>query len=97
MVDDAEFHPLLLSYAEHLRGSLRLLESAEARVHGEHLLQTAHDLKGSGGAYGFQPITETGALLEESLLSGRPPGEVDENIAMLCLLLRRAIRGIEGL
>ena len=97
MADEVDFHPLLHTYAELLRDSLALLEAAEPGANDEQVRKTAHDLKGSGGAYGFDPITDTGAQLETSLRTGAGRTEVDEQIATLCSLLRRAIRGIEEL
>jgi HPt (histidine-containing phosphotransfer) domain-containing protein len=32
----------------------------------------AHDLHGTGGAYGFQPITDIGAMLETSAIAADP-------------------------
>ena len=60
------------------------------------LLRTlAHQLKGSGGGYGFDPITERAADLEASLLNGTDEATVKEKCGVLCETLR-AIRAPEA-
>ena len=52
-------------------------------------LQTvAHQLKGAGGGYGFDCITEVAAKLEAALKDGASDGEIKDCTAALCETLR---------
>jgi HPt (histidine-containing phosphotransfer) domain-containing protein len=52
----------------------------------EGLRRVAHQLKGAAGSYGFQPITQMAASVEDSIRQAQPEEEirrlVDELIAM---------------
>lgn len=79
MADDP-FRPLRLEYLEGARARLPELHaladaSATDVVALAALRRLAHNLRGSGGFYGFTAITEAAAALEELIIAaeGAPP------------------------
>ena len=48
----------------------------------------AHQLKGAGGGYGFDSISEVAGRLEEALKSSAEPAVVADHCAELCDILR---------
>ena len=47
----------------------------------------AHQLKGAGGGYGFQPITDTAARLEQALREGVDASALKDHCQALCEVL----------
>ena len=79
-----EFVAIAVCRAEELEQHLRAGDLASLRT-------LAHQLKGSGGGYGFDLITEQAADLETSLQSGTDAAAVKDKCGVLCETLR-AIR-----
>jgi HPt (histidine-containing phosphotransfer) domain-containing protein len=52
-----------------------------------------HQLKGSGGLFGFMPITEQAALVEAAIRAGRPLQAIAERVEELVHLMQRVERG----
>jgi len=64
--------------AEDVREVRALLAGGAAAPDGDparRLRKLVHDLRGSGGAYGFPAITAAAAAIEDELLAGRAPAE----------------------
>jgi len=76
-----EFAQELPSRATSVEDLLREGELAE-------LQRLAHQLKGAGGGYGFAPITEVAASLEQALKEGADAMVVRDRAATLCETLR---------
>ncbi len=53
------------------------------------LTRAAHRLRGAGGSYGFGPISDAAAALENRLLAGDQPPAVAAEVADLVRTLRR--------
>jgi HPt (histidine-containing phosphotransfer) domain-containing protein len=56
------------------------------------LKRAVHQLKGSGGGYGFQAVTDTAAVAEQQLADGAPVPAIEAKVKELIDLLR----SIEG-
>jgi HPt (histidine-containing phosphotransfer) domain-containing protein len=62
--------PVVGVYLERRRGDVAQLRDALERGDYATIRTLGHQMAGSGGGYGFQPITEIGSALEESALAG---------------------------
>jgi len=67
---DAELKPLVPGYLEHRLRDTGLIRDALTRKDFELIEHLAHILKGSGGGYGFDFISEIGDQMEERAQSG---------------------------
>jgi signal transduction histidine kinase/CheY-like chemotaxis protein len=61
--------PVVGGYLEKRRGDVAKLR--EALIHGDYntIRRLGHQMAGTGGGYGFDPITEIGSVLEDSALA----------------------------
>ncbi len=61
--------PVVGGYLEKRRGDVAKLR--EALIHGDYntIRTLGHQMAGTGGGYGFEPITEIGSVLEDSALA----------------------------
>ena len=94
--DDPEMAELLELFIENLPGRITNLEKAHAARDLPTLHGLAHQLKGVGGGYGFQVITDQAAVLEQLLKEGKEGPEVDEAYHALVHLCRRACGQTQG-
>ena len=65
-IEDEDILELIPGYMESRRNELDVLRDAITRTDFETLRGLGHKLKGSGGAYGFDRISEIGGNLEFS-------------------------------
>jgi len=56
----------------------------------DNLRVVAHQLKGAGGSYGFQSITECAARVEGAIRSREPEEQIRQDVAALVDLCQRA-------
>lgn len=66
MADDEDFKELLEMFVDGLNEKRDLLSSAFNQQDFEALRKVSHQLKGSGGGYGFAGLSERAAHLEEA-------------------------------
>lgn len=66
---DAELAPLVPSFLERRREDAVRLRDAVAAGDFETARSLGHQMKGVGGGYGFQPITDLGAAIEAAAKS----------------------------
>lgn len=64
--------PVVGGYLENRRGDVVKLRTALDSGDYAMIRTLGHQMAGTGGAYGFEPITEIGSALEESALAGDP-------------------------
>lgn len=64
--DDPDIAPIIHQFVGNLAGQLDAMRHALAKSEYECLCRLAHRLKGAGGSYGFQSLTDAGKLLEEA-------------------------------
>ena len=62
------------AFLEHCRENLIAMRSAVDRDDFEAVLVIGHNMRGSGGGFGFQPITDIGAALEQAADRGDVSG-----------------------
>jgi signal transduction histidine kinase/CheY-like chemotaxis protein len=62
--------PVVGGYLEKRRGDVAQLRDAAGRGDYATIRRLGHQMSGTGGGYGFDPISEIGSLLEESALAG---------------------------
>lgn len=63
---DVELKELAVSYLENRRKEIPQLKEALEKQDFEQIRTLAHRMKGSGGGYGFDEITEIGRAMEEA-------------------------------
>jgi CheY-like chemotaxis protein/HPt (histidine-containing phosphotransfer) domain-containing protein len=82
---DDTLRELLPMYMESLKGYVLGLETAAERDDRLALAHIAHQLKGTGGSYGYDAITAAGAELESVLEEGTiDPRAATQRLIMLC-------------
>jgi HPt (histidine-containing phosphotransfer) domain-containing protein len=67
--DDPDMAELLVEFAESLRESCERLRTCLESGDLESMRRLGHQLKGSGGGYGYPQITEAGGALENEIRS----------------------------
>lgn len=67
------------------------LESDRGSATLERLAYLAHQLKGSGGSYGYQRISDDAASLEKAIEEGRIDGELSTYVTSLRTEIDRAV------
>jgi HPt (histidine-containing phosphotransfer) domain-containing protein len=80
LMDDPELRELLREFVAELPQRFAALEKAAAVQDWQEVRRLAHQLKGSGGSYGFPAITAAAAEVEEAT---REPAWVGKAIASL--------------
>ncbi len=86
--DDLDMMEIVQEFADELPGRA---ESAETLLRDgdlSELQRLAHQLKGAGGGYGFDAITEVAAALEQALKDGADARVLEERASSLCETLR---------
>ena len=63
---DAELEPLIPTYLENQTNNLKKMLQALENKDFETLRVLGHNLKGSGGGYGFEDLTQIGAAIEQA-------------------------------
>lgn len=81
-IDDEDILELAPGYLESRRSELAVLRDALAEGDFEALRSLGHKMKGSGGGFGFDRITEIGGNLE-SFATARDAQAVEREIADL--------------
>ncbi len=86
--DDPDMLEIVQEFAAELPDRVKSLEDCLEAGDLSQLQTLAHQLKGAGGGYGFPPITEVAAQLEQVLKDGGDESLVVERTASLCETLR---------
>jgi CheY-like chemotaxis protein len=85
---DPDMEELLAYFARAMPAHVRTLETAWRTQDGERLWHVAHQLRGSGGGYGYSAITDAAAALEAAVKGGIQPGAEAALVALLALCRR---------
>ncbi len=67
---DPDLEELIPGFLENRRKDVDKLRAALAAGDFATVRLTGHSMKGAGGGYGFQPITDIGAAIERAALAG---------------------------
>ncbi len=70
---DASLAPLVPRYLERRRTDVASIRAAVESGRFPEAQSIGHSMKGSGGGYGFDPITEIGGRIENSAMIGDGP------------------------
>jgi HPt (histidine-containing phosphotransfer) domain-containing protein len=84
---DAELEDLIPGFLENRRKDIETLQQAAANSDYETIRKTGHTMKGTGGGYGFDAITDIGRSLEQAA--------TEKNIAEIKRLLSEFARYLE--
>jgi HPt (histidine-containing phosphotransfer) domain-containing protein len=87
---DPEMRELVEMFVGNLQGRIQAIERAVAGNDAAELARIAHQLRGAGGGYGFEAISESAASLEQSAKAAASVGEVATELMDLINLCRRA-------
>lgn len=88
---DHELNELRREFLDEARDKVAEMESALGGVDGrDRLAYLAHQLKGSGGSYGYQRISEDAAELEKAIEDGRADGDLSTYVSSLRGAIERA-------
>lgn len=86
--DDPDMLELVEEFASELPERIQKIEALVAATDWTELQTIAHQLKGAGGGYGLQPITDSAAELELALKEGQDDAVVTDRTSGLCAVLR---------
>ena len=96
---DHELNELRREFLDEARGKVLEMETAVAGDRTpealERLSYLAHQLKGSGGSYGYQRISEDAAGLEKAIQEGRVDGDLAPFVERLKNEIERASRELD--
>jgi PAS domain S-box-containing protein len=94
-VNDPTFVDLIPTFVENL--AKRLAEMRDACAHNDlpRVVELAHQLKGSGGSYGYPSLTAASAELEEAAKAGDAEG-ARVHVDSLARLIRAAAAGVNS-
>jgi len=90
---DPDLGEIVDLFVNEMPGRIAALEDLLANSDWEGLRRAAHQLKGSAGSYGFDPISPCAAVLEEAVRNGQPEQQVHRCTADLVDMCRRARGG----
>ena len=85
--DDPDMAEIVQEFAIALVDRRRSLQTFLAENDLDALQTAAHQLKGAGGGYGFQAITDAAARLEQALKEGAEPSTIKDHCQTLCEVL----------
>jgi HPt (histidine-containing phosphotransfer) domain-containing protein len=88
---DPDMLEIVCEFAHELPTRAEMLEALLAARAFAELQTLAHQLKGAGGGYGFNQITEVAARLEQALKSGAAEPVIKDRAAELCAILRAVV------
>jgi HPt (histidine-containing phosphotransfer) domain-containing protein len=94
---DHELNELRREFLDEARGKVAEMESALGGPDGrDRLAYLAHQLKGSGGSYGYQRISDDAAELEKAIEDGRADGDLSTHVSSLRSAIERAAAELAG-
>lgn len=88
---DPDMVEIVREFALELPGRADGLERLLASQALDELRVTAHQLKGAGGGYGFDEITQLAGALERAIQERRSFEEIEGRTGELCKLLRAVV------
>ena len=88
--EEPDMLDLVEDFVAELSNRVAQLESAAAQQDLALLARLAHQLKGASGGYGFQPIGDVAAVLEQSAKSAQHVTEVQKHLADLIAICQCA-------
>ncbi len=90
--DDPEMQAAIAEFTALLPRRVALMKKLIAEHNVQELRRVVHQMKGSGGGYGFDAITQVATQVDAALTQGAPPEAIDHELDLLITL----IRSVEG-
>jgi len=87
--DDPDMYAAIDSFVSVLPARARAIEDALRQSDYQTLMHLAHQLKGSAGTFGFMPITDAAAQLEQRVKTGAQMQQIEVAIRELSTLIQR--------
>lgn len=91
--DDPDMREIVQEFVEDLKERTREIEQALAARGYDQLRTLAHQLKGAGGGYGFDAITESAGQLEHALKEAADDATIEGLTRHLCETLGAVVIG----
>lgn len=91
---DPDLGELVEMFVDEMPGRIESLLNLYQSADRDGLKRFAHQLKGSAGSYGFEPITPLAARLEHSLKANEPEAAIKQAVDELLDLCSRARSGV---
>lgn len=85
---DPDLADLIPGFLKNRRNDLAAMQEALARAEYDTIRILGHSMKGAGGGYGFDAITDIGAVLEQAARDMNPDA-VRKGLQDLCSYLNR--------
>jgi histidine phosphotransfer protein HptB len=87
--DDEDMKELVGEYVDRLPAEVARLSALLESKQIEDLRRVAHQLKGSGGGYGFPTLTELAAVADRSIKDNAPLERIKADVDALIAFIRR--------
>jgi len=87
---DPDFEDLIPAYLQRRQADLEAIRQALAQNDFEKIHFLGHDMKGTGGGYGLDGLTEIGKVLEEAAKQENA-GEIQRSVETLADYLARLV------
>lgn len=91
---DPDLGELVEMFVEEMPDRIQTLQQQGAERDWEQLGRTAHQIKGSAGSYGFDPVTPFAAKLESSCREERSEQEIVDDLDRLVALCNQLRAGV---
>ncbi len=92
--DNPRFLPILVAYLEHLQVQVDELMLAAQHKEEEALVSLLHQLKGSGGSYGFEKLSKLAESCENLAREGESGQALEAELALLVREMQAAINSL---
>ena len=94
LADDEDMRELILEYVSELPVRTATMRGLAAANQLEALRAIAHQLKGTGGGYGYPSITRAAASLEGAIVAEAPESVLLERLELLIGCCESAVTGL---
>ena len=87
---DPELEVLVEMFVDEMPDRIAAIRHSAETGDVDCLRRLIHQIKGSAGSHGFQPISDCAARLEDSIRNGRPEDEIRREVFALMEICARA-------
>lgn len=89
LADDPDLYEIVKMFVDEMPSRVDQLISEFKSKNWNGLQQTAHQLKGAAGSYGFAEVTPIAGRLEQNLKQNSPEAEIQRSLMDLIAICRR--------